>query len=66
MSKSIKVSEELHNQLHSIKEVDESYADVVKRLLVLWSVLTKVEPLIHGTYNYLKAQKEAREKHDVS
>ncbi len=62
MSKSIKVSEDVYKDLQGFQKARESYSDTIRRLLRLADVLDKAEPLIHGTYEYLKAQQEKRER----
>ncbi len=48
MRKSIKVTVEQRYELFNLKRAGEDYSDVVQRLLNLYHLIGKAEPIIHG------------------
>ncbi len=61
MSKSIKVSEENHQKLLRLMQAQESFNDVISRLLQVTELLIKVAPIIEGQRSYLESKRRERE-----
>ncbi len=55
MNRSIKVSDEVYNDLLQLQRPRETFSEVVGRLLSLYSLITKAEPIIKGAEAYLRS-----------
>ncbi len=58
MSKSIKISEQVYQELLLMQLPRESFSSVIERLLTLRHLLDKVAPLIRGSAEFRKWQEE--------
>ncbi len=62
MSKSIKVSEEVYQELLLIQRPRETFSEVIGRLLRVTELLMKAEPIIRGQHEYLESRRAEQEK----
>ncbi len=62
MSKSIKIAEPVLDGLRALQRPRETISETIRRLLFMYELLLKVEPIIKGQQSYLEWQKEQRAK----
>ena len=62
MSKSIKVSQTVYEDLLVLQLPRETFSEEISRLLQLAALLRKAEPIIRGQHEFLKWQLEKREQ----
>ena len=65
MSKSIKIAEPVWDRLRVIQRPRETISEVIQRLIFMFELLLKVEPIIKGQQSYLEWAKEQRAKEET-
>ncbi len=65
MSKSIKIAEPVLDGLRALQRPRETISETIQRLLFMYELLLKVEPIIKGQQSYLEWQKEQRAKEEI-
>lgn len=59
---SIKVDDQVYQSLQLLQKPRESYNDVVTRLIGLYLCLEELEPVIHGSVNYLAWRRSVKDE----
>ncbi len=62
MSKQIRVDDQVYERIASIQRPRETLTNVISRLLDVYDIMMKVEPIIRGQHELSKWQAEQREK----